>query len=230
MKSQEPKVSENLQSHHLDSQRHEHPAFGTVSLSRVSGQATLFDSEFKHQYFIALRINTAYMDRSLSRNWIHGSNQVAEVYMSEAQFATLVSSIGMGSGVPCTIQQIAKERMPGIIYTDTEQDKHFREFDRSLSEVYSRIDDLEQEINTSKITKKLHLSLSNKIRSIRSAAQSNLKFVAKSFAESMETTVEKAKMEILGYAQNNRVNPPLLENTETAQRIEPSDGSGDSNA
>ncbi|WP_299076610.1 hypothetical protein [uncultured Paraglaciecola sp.] len=210
MSEQKPTKSDRNMTPHDDAERYEHPAFGTVSLSRISGGARLFDSEFQHQYFIGLRINTATMDRGLSRNWIYGNDQVAEVWMSESQFATLVSSIGQGSGVPCTLRQIADERMPDIAPMETEHQMHVREFDKHLDEVYTRINDLEKEIQDAKITKKLQGSLLGKIRSVRNAAQSNLKFVANSFAETMETTVERAKMEILGYAQNNGVKAPQL--------------------
>jgi len=74
------------------------PYMGTVQISRVSGHVALFDSEAKHQHFIALRINHADRRRSLSQDWIHSKGQVVEVYMTEAQFAaTLLGSVYLPS-------------------------------------------------------------------------------------------------------------------------------------
>lgn len=212
MKEQAPTITKRERTPGDNADTYDHPAYGTIQLSRMQGHARLFDSQFEHQHYITLRINTASMDRHLSMNWIHGHKTIAEVSMSEAQFATMISSIGLGSGTPCTIKSIAGERMPELAAIETKAQMHVREFDDHLAEVYERIDELEGCINDGKMTGKLRSTLSGKLRSIKQAAGSNLKFVASSFSKSMEKTVEDAKIEICSFAKSADVDrPPMLE-------------------
>ncbi|MEE8368276.1 MAG: hypothetical protein V3S30_08155, partial [Thermoanaerobaculia bacterium] len=84
-----------------------HESYGTVHVSRCSGRAQLFDVSSPQQHFIALSIKEAVRYRSLSNDQIYSKRQLIEVWMSETQFARMLSSIGMGGGVPCTLHHVA---------------------------------------------------------------------------------------------------------------------------
>jgi hypothetical protein len=83
-----------------------HPAFGTISLYRVSSNpgAVLFQSDVRHPEYMVIEVNEATRKRDLSHDWVHPERMVAQVSLSMAQFASFVASTGQGSGVPCTIE------------------------------------------------------------------------------------------------------------------------------
>lgn len=84
-----------------------HPAFGTAVVTRGSGSAVaLFQSDVLHQQTITLSIRRATRIRDLNRDWVHPEREeLIEVEMSLAQWGALVSSQGIGSGVPVTIRR-----------------------------------------------------------------------------------------------------------------------------
>ena len=94
-----------------------HPAFALIGASRVSvggvGQgAVLFDSDILHGHTVRVRLHTASRSRDLSHDWIHSRKQIIEIEMSEAQWASFVSSMNVGNGVPCTIRHQGYEQVP----------------------------------------------------------------------------------------------------------------------
>lgn len=95
-----------------------HPAFGVASVARSSGSSrTLFQSDLRHNETIRLTILTAERGRSLNRDWVHPRKTLIEVEMSLAQWGAVVSSIGIGSGVPVTIRSTESDHtVPGLPY------------------------------------------------------------------------------------------------------------------
>ncbi len=86
----------------------QHPAFALIGASRVSTSrpgSTLFDSDIQHNYTVVVKIATASRGRNLSHDWLHRKKEFVEVEMSEAQWASFVSSMNSGTGVPCTIRR-----------------------------------------------------------------------------------------------------------------------------
>jgi len=93
------------------------PCFGVVAISRVQGRRRLFDSPFEHQHFVTLSIKRAYRSRTdLHMDYIGAGEELIEIAMSEVQFASMVTSLNMGVGTPCTIAhfegKILKEPKP----------------------------------------------------------------------------------------------------------------------
>jgi len=83
-----------------------HPAFGTAVVTRGQGSSrSLFQSDVLHNQSITLAIQTATRKRNLNRDWIYPEKTLVEVEMSLAQWGALVSSIGIGSGIPVTIRR-----------------------------------------------------------------------------------------------------------------------------
>lgn len=83
-----------------------HPAFGLIGASRttVTPGVHLFDSDIRHQHTVRVRLKTASRRRDLHHDWIHADTEIVEVELSEAQWASFVSSMNSGDGVPCTIR------------------------------------------------------------------------------------------------------------------------------
>lgn len=190
-----------------------HPAFGTCTVVRTSGAARLFNSEFRHQHYLTLKIHTAEQHRHLSRNWIHSRQTLVEVSFSESQWATMLSSIGVGEGTPCTLQRMAGKSLPRIEGGESAKQQHIDEMAAHMVEVHQRIGELETLVASAKMTNKLRSALLSGVSNIATAAGSNLKFVANSFTKHMENVTEEAKIEISSYAQQAQagINPTDLQ-------------------
>jgi hypothetical protein len=188
-----------------DSTVYEHPAFGQIGASRVSGQATLYGSDFTHQHFVTVTIRRSTLHRDLARDWEMGGDELIEVAMSEAQWATFVSSMNVGMGTPCTIHHIAGQGMiPGI--PPRQQSDVFK------AEVREALDDAVRalDVQIKKIEGDLGASLSatkrnailDGLRLARRKLCDSLPFIVKQSDEHMEETVEKAKVEVNAYVES----------------------------
>ena len=103
MNTQQPAVSEP---NSMGGTEETHPAFGVAIVSRRSGTGrALFQSDMLHNETIALTIETASRTRDLNHDWVHSRGELIQVEMSLAQWGALVSSIGIGSGVPVTLRR-----------------------------------------------------------------------------------------------------------------------------
>lgn len=171
----------------------EAPYMGTVQISRVTGNVALFDSEARHQHFIALRINTADRRRDLSRDLIHDTGKLIEVYMTEAQFASMITSLNMGSGTPCTLNWIKGE---GSIRGPEHPENRIDLFhDEMLDRLQSSIESLMALKETPGISKKNQ----GVIDGILTNLKSNTGFVASQFGDHMDHHMAKSKAEIEAY-------------------------------
>lgn len=93
----------------------EHPAFGLIGVSRESSTGTaLFDSDIEHRQVVTVQLRAAVRSRDLHRDWVHARETIVEVQFSEAQWASFVSSSGLGDGVPCTIRFKDGALVPGF--------------------------------------------------------------------------------------------------------------------
>lgn len=89
-----------------------HESYGTVTVSRCTGHVNLFDVSSPQQHFISLKIHEAERYRSLSNDRTYQRKQLIEVWMSETQFARMLSSISIGGGVPCTLHWVGGDDNP----------------------------------------------------------------------------------------------------------------------
>lgn len=86
--------------------KHEHPAFATISAARVSGGSpNLFGSNVGHTGFVKIEVHEARLYRDGYSERIHGGGRTyIEVNLSEAQWVAFVSRMNVGSGTPCTLR------------------------------------------------------------------------------------------------------------------------------
>jgi hypothetical protein len=172
----------------------EHPAYAIIGASRVSSTpgASLFGSDFRHGHYVTIRIKAASLHRSLSNDWVGSSGkQLIEVALSEAQWATFVSAMNMGDGVPCTLQYLPGEIVPGIEPITDRGEQFSSEVADHLQETLASLEALRDAAPN----KKLRSMAEQAIMQLRS----NLPFVARQFDEHAEKTVERAKVEVAAY-------------------------------
>lgn len=115
LEEQEPEVVEVTTGAHRGSKLLRHPAYGQIGASRTyGGGRALYGSDFRHNSSVTIRISESEVTRDLSRDWPHATREIVEVTLSEAQWATFVSSLNMGEGTQCTLAHVMGERKPPI--------------------------------------------------------------------------------------------------------------------
>ena len=170
-----------------------HPAWALIGVHRVSstpGKA-LFDSDIRHQHYIVIHLEEAERKRDLHRDWIMGSRRrrIVEVAMSEAQWASFVSSINT-SGVPATILEREGVDVPEVPY-----EPRLRE---SMDEVRDAARRSQEKVLEAFRAYEEHKTAGN-LRSLRAAIEnlpSNLAYAAESLNEHVENVVQRARADI----------------------------------
>lgn len=168
--------------------REKEPYMVMVGAYRIQGNKVLFDSEHRHQNYISLRIVQASRERSLSRDWIYGEKELIEVNMSEAQWASMISSLNFGSGVPATLFRLQGQSIPQPKMAEARTDEFSKEIVSAITDVVGRLDELKKGKHSKSTIQELEVIISH--------LKSNIPFVAESFDKHMEDRVEKAKVDI----------------------------------
>ena len=174
--------------------RETHPAWALVGAYRVSNSppgATLFDSDIRHTHTVIVRLSTASRRRDLSHDWHHGEREFVEIEMSEAQWASFVSSMNSGSGVPCTIRRREDDVLvPGMPFAPRLQE--------SMDEVRGAADAAVAKVQAAFAAYEAKKNAAN-LRTLKFAIQNmpaNMAFAAKSLTEHAEGVVQKARVDI----------------------------------
>lgn len=176
-----------------------HPAFAQIGVSRISGRRYLYGSDFHHNSYIRIRINGSVLGRDLSHDWPHATERYIEVDLSEAQWATFVSSLNIGEGVQCTLVSRNGVSIPEIPEPTDRREQFSSEAAAYMEKAKNNLVDLRTAINDLKMPEKQKKALLDHLGSVERNIGENLRFVAKSFSEHVERNVEKAKVEVNAY-------------------------------
>lgn len=192
----------------VEGKKFEHPSYGMVGFSRVTGNpGRLFGSSVSgssvsdHGTFVSLRITRASRQHDLSRDWYHGDmTPIIEVYLSSAQFAELLTSMNIGSGVPCTIRYTDGQSVesPPNELLEAEQVKH--DFKGRIDELAVKLissqkhisELLEKKALTQADRKEVNSLLDGVVREIKA----NMPFVLESFEKATKQMETAAKAEV----------------------------------
>lgn len=177
-----------------------HPAFAVASVGRMHGTSrSLFQSDLEHGETIRLTISSASRYRGLNRDVVHPEQSIVEVEMSLAQWGALVSSAGIGSGVPVTLRDVeGRGRIPGIPFAPR--------IEQSLSEVNAAVDkvleraretleELTDAIEERRGIRTTREALRSHAATIRNASR-NTEFAVNSMKHAAENIVSQAKADI----------------------------------
>ena len=202
---------------------YEHPAYGTMTFSRMQTNGTeLFGSSIKHHNIISLKIHNANLERGLKNDFYHDKDLIIEVQMSYSQFAEAITSMNQSPGIPVTIDYI---RGQGDIPQCTMENKRAQineEFKNHVESINSRANGLiaqvEELFQTKKsFTKADKEAVMSNLRKLKQDLGPNMTFIQSSFDEQMVKTVTEAKGEIEAFMQNKMyaiANNALIENGE----------------
>lgn len=136
-KSQQPeKIDEGGGEYRL-----RHPAFGAVRVTRSSGgSAVMFGSELNHQHQVRIVVTEAEMHRRHHEFVHHSGRTLLEFCMTETQWAQMVSSHGLHSGTPVTLQCVTVKdpssptgwRYEDMPYIERPPESHQELFDKEM--------------------------------------------------------------------------------------------------
>ena len=206
-----------------------HESYGMISISHVQGcSSPLFGSSIKHDRTIQLRINKGAVKRDLHQERYSADENIIEVELSAAQFATFITTPNVGSGVPCTIRRVEGKQMEYPDYKG-HNEVFQEELREDVRETMLQANELAKEARGI-LSKKGALKVAdrdellNSINSLTQHINSNMPFLHRQFAKSMEKTVTAAKSEIEQFytstimkmgkkalAENGGIDIPMIE-------------------
>lgn len=177
-----------------------HPAFGQIAVARWSGgENRLFDSDILHNDTIVITVSHATRHRSNQHDYIHGRDEIVEVMMSMAQWASFVSSMNT-TGVPCTLRRyktgdrvqappIDEEPRLALSMRQTRSAAHraFDDIGKALADVEAALDG-----GTAKQKRDAIHTLKARIGN----AVPNVDYAGRVLIEQTEDTVQKARADI----------------------------------
>ncbi len=175
-----------------------HPAYGLLGISRVQGNpGTLFGSEIKQPMsFIRITLTRAEDHWSLSRSWHHSRQQLVELDMTHSQFAEMITTLNVGSGVPCTIRYLPGEELPRIADDSTIHDQIKADVKDTAHEAVDRIKALHAAIAEAKLPKGVQNKLLELARSAAASLDNSLPFVLDQYQEALDSMKAKAAAEV----------------------------------
>lgn len=188
-----------------DEVRTQHPAFGMVQLSHVSGRRPLFQVDYPQDHYVVLRIHTAEHHRMLSNDWLHEKARIVEIAMSEVQWARFITSPNT-QGIPCTLTDY-RDPKSGEWLHPTLPDDHAASTKTFRNEVAARgrraaegvkaavqlVDDI---LKGGAIRKGDVQKLKATLAKAHQELASNLGFVVEQAEEAIEKSAESAKAEV----------------------------------
>lgn len=181
-----------------------HPSFAMVGFSRIQCSPPglkLFASEIESMSFVRLTVVEADETWHLSQTWHHGGKRIIEVDLSPAQFAELLTSMNVGSGVPGTLRYrerdghipsaIDEDTLPEQIKTDIKADSKAvidaaRQFGKEVESI----------VGASKLTKAEKNRLTEIANRLQMTLESNMPFVIDQYVEAVDKVTMSAKAEV----------------------------------
>ncbi|EIX9776766.1 TPA: hypothetical protein L9B97_004621 [Klebsiella pneumoniae] len=187
-----------------------HPAFGLVRVGRVNSSGTnLFDSDIDHRELIELTFHTAAIEQDGYSNRVtkgEDRSPLLVARLSAAQWAAMVSSFGVGEGVPCTLSKIRDGKLvhlPEIEKSETMHERFSNDIAARVSKDITRIeaitDKLGSLIASGKIGKRDLRDIYDSLSSAVNNLPGNMAFGAELTQEAVDKIVASGKAEVEAY-------------------------------
>jgi hypothetical protein len=176
-----------------------HESYGMVGINRTSSNGTnLFGSITTHRSFITLTVKRAEVTRHLAQDWYHASSlPLVEIELSHSQFAELITSPGMGDGVPCTIRAFDGKMLESCPAPTPMESKYSEDLKETTKETVAGLKALTQRLSQAllpgeKTLGKTELkALLGEIQSALNSITDSIPFIETSFNEEMEVQRDK---------------------------------------
>ena len=185
-----------------EEERIEHPSFGQIYVGRVhcSGNISFYGSELPQRDYIRLDIQRSELSRTLTEDHFFPKEDIISVRMTYSQFTEMITSLNMGSGACCTIEQINGENIDFKKDIPNRKTHVHEGFKNRMKQFAMSI--LKEKEEAKRIVKKKNLSkddvqrLSILLDSLVAEISGNIPFFMECFQETMDTVVKEAKLEI----------------------------------
>lgn len=195
-----------------DEEREDHPSYGMIGFYRTTGNpGRLFGSPLQtHEHYVTLRVSKGTRIHSLGCDRFHGGlrGEIIEVMLSAGQFSELLTTMNVGSGVPCTIQYLLGEKVPSPPEdAELEVEKVRKGFKKDMLGVVQQIKQDKKELET--LLEKKTLSKADRERilwivgRVEQHVESNAPFMVSQFEEASEKVVKHAKAEVDAFITHN---------------------------
>ncbi len=192
--------------------KEEHESFGMVGFYRTTGNpGRLFGSPLRtHEAFVTLRVSKGARYNDYGQDRYHGGmrGEILELILSEGQFASLLTSMNVGTGVPCTLRYIMGKELPKPPEEiELEVDKVRQHFHKDMKKVVAGVKEAKKEM--AELLEKKSLSkadrerIMNVISRVEMHIESNAPFMVQQFEEAAEKVVVHSKAEIDAFLTNN---------------------------
>jgi hypothetical protein len=188
-----------------DDTRTTHESYGTVQFSRRSGDRHLFGSAIEdHHQYVTLTISQAEVvqsDDTLSEH-VHPllHQPVVQVSMSEAQFARAITSFGIGTGVPVTIDRIGHQQLEGPPRSPASVrrvgEQAHRDIGSTRDTIGAMIAGIGDKLTVAKVSKKRHTEIMNELRGVARKLTGLADWVGEVVDEEVERGISTAAIEI----------------------------------
>ena len=193
----------------IDDDGHEHhPAYAAVGIFTTTGQRHLFGSRVdSHHNYVTLRITRAKGAHQLGWSHHFTGALICEVTLSPAQWAELVSTPNIGSGVPCTLNYVTPKGegdVPGIATHKTETRRTVEALNKAIEGLPEtlRTERAALEATLAKAPKKMRDdALAAFDRSSR-AIRDSIPYLASSVHTNLEGAVQAAKSEVEAFVSS----------------------------
>lgn len=190
-----------------------HPSYGMARFSRRQGSpGRLFGSPVQdHQAYVTLTVARGECVTTQDTGWTryYGGlrGDLIEVDMSAAQFAELLTSMNVGSGVPCTVRYLAGKQVevPPDVRLEIERVREgFTERIRAIND-QARQDAKEASdlLDKKTLTVAERKLLKEKLERTFREVDANTPYMLKLFEEASEKVVTHAKAEIDAFVAHN---------------------------
>lgn len=185
-----------------DREKIQHESFGQISFTRTQGRGqTFYGSELPQDHYVSMEIRQSEVQRDLTNEWYRTYGiPLIRIRMSSGQFAELITSMNMGSGIPCTIERLMGKKVEEFPEIESRKELIHRKFEERMKQFADTI--RENKIKAKEIVKKKTLSkddvreLSFQLDFLTQEIEQNIPFFAECFQETMDKVVLEAKKEV----------------------------------
>lgn len=182
---------------------------GLIQINRVSGtSAALYGSEFMHQHYMMLNIYTDKPFLSMGDVQHAQDKLLVRLYLSQTQFAELITNLNNGSGVPCTLDWVMGETFDSPEAEDYK--KHYDAEGQSyIQESLEAAKNALKALDEVKLSKKDKERLADELNTTIRRLENGVPFMTKQFSEHLTKMQTRAKMELAAYI--DRVKPQIVD-------------------
>lgn len=178
----------------------QHPSYGMVSISRVSGNTNLNGSNIQHQHFFRLTVNTAKKSEDAYSTCWYSDDRIVELSLSGNQLIDMFTQMNT-QGIPCTLNWVKGEGCIEQPPTEHLRKKLQDDITTTINKMGSNITSLSERIETllakkGTLTKADKEEITSLTHRIKQDYNSNLPFLHKCQEEHMEKVITQVGSEV----------------------------------